>query len=239
MPLQEDVMAQAPLTREAFFGTFRVYHEAFVAAPFIWVAIALAMLYLAIRPHGRSDRMIGLFLAGLWAWAGIAYFIMSHAPVNPAAYLFGALFVVQAIVFLHVGTIRHRLSFDPRWDAYGITGAILMGYALILYPVIGLATGHVFPETPTFGVPCPTTIFTLGLLLWTAGRVPGWVLAIPVAWGLIGAVAALNWGIWQDVAMPVAAIIVSVMLLRRNQIHPLSVEERTEQEEIAALAGVG
>lgn len=232
-------MAQVPLSAEAFFGTFRAYNEAFVAAPFILVAIALVMVYLAIRPTGRSDRMIGLFLAGLWAWAGIAYFMLNHATVNPAAYVFGGLFVIQAILFMHVGTIRHRITFGPSWDAYGITGAVLIAYALILYPVIGLATGHPFPETPTFGVPCPTTIFTLGLLLWTTSRVSGWVLVIPVVWAIVGTVAVLNWGVWQDLMMPIAAVLTAGMLSRRNQLNPISAAERQEAEEMAALAGVG
>ncbi|WP_414541485.1 DUF6064 family protein [Nostoc sp. CCY0012] len=30
-----------------------------------------------------------------------------------------------------------------------------------MYPLIGYALGRIFPTSPTFGVPCPTTIFTV------------------------------------------------------------------------------
>jgi hypothetical protein len=232
-------MAQAQLDIETFLGTFRTYHESFTAAPFLWLALAIVMVWLAARPERRSDRMISLFLAGVWTWAGVAYLILSHGPVNPAGYLFGALFVAQGLLFLHAGVVRHRLAFAPRRDAFGIVGAVLIGYALVLYPLIGIAVGHRFPVAPSFGVPCPTTIFTFGILLWTAGRVPGWLLAIPALWAIVGAPAALSWGVWQDVAMPAGAIVAVVMIIARNRRQPLSPAETAEREDLAALAGVG
>jgi hypothetical protein len=232
-------MAQIPLDTEAFFGTFAAYHQSFRAAPLIWLALALIVVYLAAATRGRSDRMVGLFLAAVWAWAGIAYHFMSLAPVNPAGYLFGTLFVAQGLVFLHVGVVRNRLVFAPTRDVYGVAGAVLIAYALVLYPIIGLVLGHRFPAMPAFGVPCPTTIFTFGILLWTTGRVPGWVLVIPLMWAFIGATAALNWGVWQDLAMPAAAMIASAMIVARNRRNPVSAEEQIEREEMAALAGLG
>jgi hypothetical protein len=232
-------MTQAQLDVETFFRTFRAYHESFMAAPFLWLALALGMVWLAARPTGRSDRMVSLFLAAVWVWAGVAYLILSHGPVNPAGYTFGALFVVQGLLFLHAGVVRHRLAFGPKRDAYGIAGAVLIGYALVIYPLIGVAVGHRFPAAPTFGVPCPTTIFTLGILLWTVGRVPGWILAIPALWALAGAPAALQWGVWQDLAMPAAGIVAVAMLVARNRQRPLSPDEEAENTELTALAGVG
>ncbi len=84
---------------------------------------------------------------------------------------------------------------------------ILLVYALVLYPLVGRALGHNYPETPTFGLPCPLTIFTFGMLLLTNRRVPRWALAIPAIWALIGSSAVFAFGIYQDLGLLVSAVV--------------------------------
>jgi hypothetical protein len=49
---------------------------------------------------------------------------------------------------------------------------------MVVYPLLGIRFGHSYPRAPLFGVaPCPTTIFTFGLLLWATRSVPGLFLA--------------------------------------------------------------
>jgi len=56
----------------------------------------------------------------------------------------------------------------------------------------------------TFGVPCPTTLLTLGLLL--IAEPSSWALAaIPIAWALVGGSAALLLGVKADLMLFVAA----------------------------------
>jgi hypothetical protein len=93
----------------------------------------------------------------------------------------------------------------------------MIAYALIVYPLIGMSLGHAYPYLPTFGVPCPTSIFTFGVLLWTTGRVPRHVLVIPVLWSLVAVGAAVSWGVLEDIAMPIAAFTASAMLLLRDR----------------------
>jgi Family of unknown function (DUF6064) len=59
-------------------------------------------------------------------------------------------------------------------------------------------------SSPTFGLPCPTTIFTLGMLLWLDKTPPLYLLIIPLLWSLIGTVAALKLGIREDVGLLVS-----------------------------------
>jgi hypothetical protein len=73
---------------------------------------------------------------------------------------------------------------------------------------------------PVFGVaPCPTTIFTFGILLWTTDRVPKYLLVIPLLWALVGTFAALSLGIPEDYALPVAALISLALLIWRDRSH--------------------
>lgn len=76
---------------------------------------------------------------------GIAYHLMYFTTVNPAAYLFGALFILQGGLLLFFGVFQNKLSFRFRTNTYGIVGIILIVYALIVYPVLGFFLGHRHP----------------------------------------------------------------------------------------------
>lgn len=77
-------------------------------------------------------------------------------------------------------------------------GWTLIAYAAVLYPLIGLWSGHSLEEVPMFGItPCPVTIFTFGPLL-LARPVAWWLLVIPFLWSLIGGSAAFLLEVPQD-----------------------------------------
>src|SRR6478735_636787 len=48
------------------------------------------------------------------------------------------------------------------------------------------------PAVPTFGLPCPTTIFTIGVLLFAKAPVPRSAFIVPVLWALVGSTAAFT-----------------------------------------------
>jgi hypothetical protein len=73
----------------------------------------------------------------------------------------------------------------------------LAAYALA-YPALNVVAGHTYPASPTFGVPCPTGIFTTGLLLTAAKPLPIAALVVPVLWAIIGGSAALLLGVTTD-----------------------------------------
>ena len=65
---------------------------------------------------------------------------------------------------------------------------------------------------PTFGLPCPTTIFTIGLLCFAVQPLPRSPLIGPLLWCLVGAQAAFFLGVQPDLGLIVAGA-VSVGLL--------------------------
>ena len=98
----------------------------------------------------------------------------------------------------------------------GTGGAALIVFALVIYPILAYVAGHRFPATPTFGLPCPTTILTLGLLLWADPPRPWSVLVIPLAWSALGASAAVQLGVWEDFGLVAAGgLTLALMLLPR------------------------
>ena len=83
-------------------------------------------------------------------------------------------------------------------------GLALIVYAMVAYPLLGMAFGHGYPQAPMFGlVPCPTTIFTFGMLL-LAARPKRLLLWLPLVWSAIGFFAAVKFGICEDVGLLVA-----------------------------------
>jgi uncharacterized protein DUF6064 len=159
---------------------------------------ALAV-FLVFSRSTRSDRAITAILAVMWAWTGIGYHLLFFAGINKAAYAFSALFIIQAAILAYTGTWRHGIRFGIRDDPGAWIGVAFIAYAAALYPLIGAATGHRYPELPMFGItPCPVTIFNFGMLLLTLRPPPSILFVIPVLWSLVGGSAAFLLGVPQD-----------------------------------------
>ena len=67
--------------------------------------------------------------------------------------------------------------------------------------------GRRYPALPTFGLPCPTTIFTNGLLLFAEAPTPRIVFAVPILSAGIGSLAAFGLGVTEDLALLIAAAV--------------------------------
>lgn len=201
-----------PFTRDEFFGVFAAYNAASWPAAIVAYPLALTALAFAWRGTPRSGRVVAAVLALMWGWVGIVYQGLFFAPVNPAARAFAAAFVVQAALFAWHAWSGRGLDYGPRSRLRTVAGAAMIFYALLLYPLIGLAAGERYPAMPFFGVtPCPLLIFTFGLLLW-ACRARWWLWIVPLAWAAIGGSAAVLLSVPQDWALPVAAVASLVVL---------------------------
>lgn len=207
-----------PFTVDQFIGVFRQYNLAIWPLQIVAYLLGLAALALTVRKTRVTDRVNSLILSFFWLWMGIVYHEMYFSPINTAAYLFGALFVVQGLVFLVAGALYRRLSFGFRPGVYACTGIVFILYAMIVYPVIGALSGHGYPDSPCFGIaPCPATIFTFGLLLLTDRAVPKYAVIVPFLWSLLGFTAALKLCIREDVGLLVAGIAGTLLLVIRDR----------------------
>jgi hypothetical protein len=201
--------ASLPFTREQFLGVFAAYHARVGPAPLVLEALALAALLLASRPSATGSRWIGGILAALWFWSGAVYHLGFFRAVNPAATLFGAAFIVQGLLLALTLGIRPgaHVGLDLA-TARGRVAAVIATYALLVYPLLGLALGHQYPAAPSFGLPCPTTLFTMAILLLVEGGAP-WrlLLIVPLAWAVVGTIAALELGMAEDLGLAAAAVL--------------------------------
>ena len=208
---------KTPFTIEQFLEVFKNYNQAVFPMHIVLYLIAAVAIYLALKPNSKSDKIISIIFAFFWLWMGIVYHFIFFTAINQAAYLFGAFFIVQSILFLVFGVFQNKLSFHFRSDKYGITGMSLILFALIIYPILGYFFDHIYPSKPTFGLPCPTTIFTFGFLLLNVKKCPLTILIIPFIWSVIGFMAAFQFGILEDTSLFAAGLITISLLLYRNR----------------------
>lgn len=131
-----------PFTLEQFYAVFRDYNEAVWPAQLLLVFIALASITLALQRRRWSGVSVSVILGFLWAWIAVTYHLSFFTRISPAAYVFSAISMAGAVVFIWRGVIRRRLQFKwmPGMRAYA--GVALMIFALLAYPIWSACTAH-------------------------------------------------------------------------------------------------
>jgi hypothetical protein len=193
-----------PFTSDQFFGVFAEYNRSFwFVALALWFASAAALAGAWRNPRRCSGALMYL-LATSWIWNAVAYHGVLFTKINPAAWLFAALFTIEGVLLFRAAA---RIRIEP----LSLTGPISgLGIALacyaLAYPVLSFGIGHRYPEIPTFGVPCPTAILTIGVLLAVRGGPPLSLAVIPAVWAFIGGSAAVLFGVWTDYILLAAGV---------------------------------
>jgi hypothetical protein len=205
---------QLPFSRDAFLDVLAAYNASW------WpVALALWLVTLfafAVRLRGRDAvHFTSGLLAFHWVWSGVAYHAALFSRINPAAWMFAAMFVIQAGLLVWYGILQQRLRFSGGSWTSQLVGYGLIAYGL-LYPLIVLAGDHSYPRAPTFGLPCPTVLVTAGFLMLVRDPIPPLLVIVPLVWAVIGGSAAFLLDVRADLALPVAGVVLAVRTLSRR-----------------------
>lgn len=207
-----------PFTPDVFLALFEQYNRAIWPAHLVAYALCLLAVVAAMKPVAGSDRLVAAVLAIAWLWTAVVYHLLHFATINFVAPGFAVLFVLEGLLLAWTGVARGRLAFRVRRDAASWAGLGLAIFAMLVYPVTAWLAGHGWPRLALVGVaPCPTTIFTLGMLLLIEGRTPVQLAAIPLLWTLIGGSAAWLLDMPEDVALPIAGIGGLAVILWKNR----------------------
>ncbi len=202
-----------PFTVAQFFAVFAAYNNAIWPAQAIAYLLAAAALWAIFTARHWASRVVATILALYWLWNGFAYHLAFFSSINSAAYGFAALFVVQGVLFLAHGAIAGRLVFTRATGWRAAIGQALIVYAGLGYAALGHVLGHGWPNAPMFGVaPCPTTIFTFGVLMLATGPLPLWLVIVPVVWAGIGATAAILLNVPEDLGLLLAGVLGGILL---------------------------
>jgi Family of unknown function (DUF6064) len=133
-----------PFSHDAFLDVFAAYNTAWwPVALMLWIATLAGAIQL-VRGRARGAGLAAL-LAVHWAWSSLVYHAGYFAAINPAARLFAALFLAQALAFLWTGVVRRRLAFA--WGSsrrHGVAAVLLL--VALGYPALARLT--VFAVAP-------------------------------------------------------------------------------------------
>jgi hypothetical protein len=199
-----------PFTTQEFFEIFAAYNAAIWPLHVVAYLLGLVAVGLCFVRSRASTAGTAAILASMWLVNGVAYHWTFFSEINTPARMFGLLFVLQALLLLGAPLISPQFRIEARSDARAVAGLGLAAFAMVVYPLWGRLAGHAYPAVPVFGLaPCPTTIFTIGLLLLGTWRVARWLLVIPALWSVVGGSAAVLLGVPQDYGL-IAALLVAL-----------------------------
>jgi hypothetical protein len=202
-----------PFSADAFLDVFAAYNQAlwpFAATLWLLTAGVFAAFLSGTRMRAPLPRIV---LTGHWLWAGVMYHAVFFTAINPAAWLFATLFFAQGVLLARAWASDATTEVRPRSVRHAVSAGLIV-YSLV-YPLLTWADGFAYPRMPTFGVPCPTAILTIGFLIAVSTR-SLLLSAVPIIWSVVGGSAAWLFGVHADLALPVAGVMLAVDLLRRR-----------------------
>lgn len=143
---------QMPFTTEQFLNVFRFYNGSFPFMPIVTYAAGVGTLLLAGRNGQRTDQAILSILGAFWIWNGVAYHIGFFRAVNPAAVIFGGLFLLQGLLLFFAAARGRTVRITLGRTRKARLGSLFVLYAMVIYPILGHLLGHGYPASPVFGM---------------------------------------------------------------------------------------
>lgn len=194
-----------------YYRLFELYNLAIWPGQLIAGAFGMAILICVARSGAASGRVAAAMLAVCWLWVAWAFHAERYAAINLAAYYFAIGFGIEALLLLWVGTLRGRLALMPVRSGLDRAALGLLLFAVLVYPLVAVASGRSWRQMEMFGVaPDPTAVATLGLLLLSA-PVPWLLLPIPLLWCAIS--GATLWAMQAPDAWVAPLVAVLALLL--------------------------
>jgi len=208
---------RTPFTPEQFFHVFEQYNTSVFPSQLIIFLLGLVCIFMLHSKLQLKHKLIGAFLALLWLWNGLAYHLAFFTQINPAAYVFAGLFVVQGALIFWETFRKNGLVFNFNFYTKDYWGYLLIWFGLLIYPIINYFTGGgEFSRIIALGLPCPSTILTFGFFMLVSKKFPRYLLIIPSLWAIIGLSAVFNFGVYPDLILFLSAIVADSLLLSKK-----------------------
>lgn len=196
-----------PFSSDDFFGVFSAYNLAIWPTQIFGYLLGLVAIMALFQKWRHASRLILWILAVMWAVNGIVYHYLFFSLINPAASLFAVFFTFQAFLQVVAASGSNKIRFSIGYNVRSFLGSATIVYATLVYPILGIRAGHGLVNGPVFGVaPCPTTIFTIGMLMLARGKWVARLAIIPLLWSIVGLAAAIQLGMAEDFALPLASV---------------------------------
>lgn len=200
-----------------FYAMFAAYNQAVWPMPIVMYVLALAAFIFSLQKRQGNNAVVLYILSFFWLWNAVVFSLLYFSRFSSMFYMSALLFIFQAIVLFLNGSslaVKPRLSFKLQNNFKTWAGMIFIMYALILYPIIGWAASHAYPAGPIFGTaPCPSAIFTVGMLLLAEKKISKILLIIPVIWGFAGFLPVLIYDVYADIGLILSGVASLILIL--------------------------
>ena len=170
-------------TTETFWNQMGAYNEATLPVQIIMMIIAVVLTYFAFaKASPKVNTLLKLFLCFAFAWNGIVFFLIFAWSIISA--VASALFIIVAILFaLDIFKKKTEFRFPVvKWERAITLFLILI---VFLYPLIGMALGHNYPQTCMPMAPCPLTVFAIALVAAAIPAVDRKVYVFLLPWAIL------------------------------------------------------
>jgi len=159
------------------------YNVATLLVQVVMMIVAVVLIYFVFaKASARANTLMKLFLSFAFAWNGIVFFlIFARSIVSVVA---SALFITIAILFA-LDIFKKKVEFSlpvTAWQRYITVFWIVL---VFLYPVIGMAFGHYYPETCMPMAPCPLTVFAIALVAAAIPHVDKKLYIMLLPWAIL------------------------------------------------------
>ncbi len=208
---------KTPFTTEQFFSVFERYNSVTFPAQIILLLLGIFSLHVTIFSRAGKNQTVGGLLGLFWIWMGLVYHITFFSSINPPAYIFGALFILQGIFFFWETYKRKKIEFSYSGGIVDYIAVFFVVFGLFIYPIISYLLTGSFAKTISFGLPCPTTIATFGFLMLARESLSKYLVIIPSLWALVGTTAAVSFNVYQDYLLIVSAIVANIFIFSNRK----------------------
>jgi hypothetical protein len=193
-------------------GYFESYNKKIFPLQIVAAVVAIGFVALLfLLPGVTTTLLFKAYLSITFGWIGVAcLFLMGdiRKRIPFVSFATAATYFPLVVIFI-LDMFSKQTTYEipqPGWRLY--VSLFMMVWGIILYPLTGYMIGHRYPRVPLFGaMPCPTNIFTLGILTaFASTQLEIIALFILSSMAVIGAVKAAIMGydgerIYEDLAL--------------------------------------
>lgn len=213
--IRDQTNMNPPFNLEELLELLARYNSSLFPAIIVAYVAGILAIFFSRFSNPKSLNAVLAILSIMWLFTGLVFLIFYFRKVCPAAYYYAIFYIIQSFLFV-LATESKKKIVAPVYDFRSIIGFIFILYAMIGYPVVGEILGHTYPASSPFGIaPWSLTVFTFGIFLQLK-RFPKYLLIIPCIWSIGGAIPIFL-GMYEDVVMPFAGIICTVLVLTRKE----------------------
>jgi tetratricopeptide (TPR) repeat protein len=151
-----------------------------------WIPYLLALLAVGLLPVRRRAAHIILCLLLALLWVSVASRALADSPPSRPLSYWGALAILEALLFAGLGAIGGKARLEARHGAWAVLGAVFLVYSLLVFPVLGQVFDILVFRKSVFELPFPLVLFTCGILFFAPGAGTDFLLGVPLFWALWG-----------------------------------------------------